>query len=275
MKPYAKPKPFVLASDLDGTLIPLTGDQQNKADLQLITSRLNNCQTELVFVTGRHLAPVLNAVEEFSLPEPDWIICDVGTSIYQRDEKMNWSLTEGYAEELRSRLGLESIHNLRVEFENIAGLRLQEEAKQGQFKLSYYADAKELESKRNEVFEALSRIGSPSEIISSVDPFNGDGLLDILPPAASKADALTWLSRFRNLDYESIVFAGDSGNDFHAMIAGFKTIVVGNAAQSLTTEVEMVHRTLGWNDRLYLSAKTATSGVLEGCRFFGLFDDEN
>ena len=71
---------------------------------------------------------------------------------------------------------------------------------------------------------------------------------------------------------ESIVFAGDSGNDLAALTAGYRAILVGNADRSLAHQALQAHQQSNWSDRLYLAREKATSGVLEGCRWFGLVE---
>ena len=74
---------------------------------------------------------------------------------------------------------------------------------------------------------------------------------------------------------EGIVFAGDSGNDYAALTAGFRAILVGNAHQELAERVAEHHRRGGHSDRLYLAREHATAGVLEGCRRFGLVQPDD
>ena len=74
--------PRVLASDLDGTLIPLPDSPENERDLIRIKSALSDHPIEIVFATGRHLASVVEAMATYGLPTPDWVVCDVGSAIY-------------------------------------------------------------------------------------------------------------------------------------------------------------------------------------------------
>jgi hydroxymethylpyrimidine pyrophosphatase-like HAD family hydrolase len=120
--------------------------------------------------------------------------------------------------------------------------------------------------------EKLDQAGAPYSIVHSVDPFTGDGLVDLLPAGVSKAHALAWWVEQQGFDSSVIVYAGDSGNDLAALTAGYRAIVVGNAARSLARQVQAVHRERGWSKRLYLARKNATSGVLEGCLWFGLIE---
>jgi HAD superfamily hydrolase (TIGR01484 family) len=262
----------ILATDLDGTLIPLEGSERNAADLATLAKQLQTRDTKLVFVTGRHFASVEAAIVEHRLPVPDWIICDVGTTIYERQSSRSFEQLAAYSEHLAAVTTTLAVHELRERLAVVKRLRIQESEKQGPFKLSFYADAEVLTELRAEIDECLIRWAAPYSVIHSVDPFNGDGLIDLLPRDVSKAYALDWWSRHVNLSQEQIVFAGDSGNDLAAFTAGYQTIVVGNADRSLRNHVLEVHRHAGWNDRLFVAAECATSGVLAGCRMFGLID---
>ncbi len=60
--------PLVLATDLDGTLIPLANDEQNQRDLRQLKAELSDRDLSLVFVTGRHFESVQQAIAEYHLP---------------------------------------------------------------------------------------------------------------------------------------------------------------------------------------------------------------
>ncbi len=267
----------ILATDLDGTLIPLADNPQNQRDLQTLKDALRKNQSTMMFVTGRHFGSVIHAIEEFDLPIPEWIICDVGTSIYKlkpAPESLpeigsHFEQTRDYAFYLRRLIGAYSATILRDELTSVSGIRLQEEQKQGHFKLSYYAEARELDELCSLIQTELNRNKLPWSIIASVDPFNGDGLIDLLPAGCSKAFALDWLIRHLPLDESDVVFAGDSGNDFAAMTSGLKSIVVANADREFAKRVHDEHVRQGWKDRLFLATDQATSGVLQGCQQFG------
>lgn len=257
----------ILATDLDGTLIPLTGNSQNIADLKMLRQQIENIGIELVFVTGRHLESVESAIEQFDLPQPDWIVCDVGSSVYQNSNR-GWQPVSKYQTELRDALGCKSMRSFHEHFDEHDLLRLQEPEKQTDFKMSFYADGKNLGLAKSSLTDELVRLRINGSIIASVDPFNGDGLLDVLPTGVSKQFALDWWLNHLNFDREQVAFAGDSGNDFAAMTAGYKTIVVGNADAELVQQVTKFHATQDWEGRLHVSKQQATSGVLDGIRTF-------
>jgi HAD superfamily hydrolase (TIGR01484 family) len=265
----------VLATDLDGTLIPLAGNQQNRADLRTLADELKRHRVTLVFVTGRHFESVTDAIEQFELPQPHWVICDVGTSIYQRLAAGRFEPLEAYGSHQDKIIAGMPLRTLRENLQSIDGLRLQEEKKQGQFKLSYYVDADQIDNLVRLIQQEVDGTNAPYTIIHSVDPFNGDGLIDLLPAAVSKAHALDWWASHIGLNPEAIVFAGDSGNDLAALTAGHRAIVVANADDDVVRRASNAHREAGWKNRLFLARDDATSGVLEGCRWFGLFQNDD
>lgn len=257
----------VLATDLDGTLIPLEGNEQHRSDLVTLAAELVEGGVGLIFVTGRHLDSVKAAISQFQLPTPQWVICDVGTSIFQcvGDE---FRAVERYQTYQARIVDSMSIDRLRDLLSSVRGLRLQESAKQGRFKLSYYAAGEELGRIVGTIQQMLRETSAPYSIVHSLDPFNGDGLIDLLPESVSKSHAISWWVRFAGLTDDAVIFAGDSGNDLAALTAGYRAIVVGNADRSLADQVALTHRDAAWTDRLYLARNSATSGVLEGCRWF-------
>lgn len=72
-------------------------------------------------------------------------------------------------------------------------------------------------------------------------------------------------------EQNQIVFAGDIGNDCATRTAGYLSIVAGNAHQSVRERVMAAHLEQQWTDRLHLAEGHSTTGVLEGCRNYGMF----
>eukprot|EP00913_Durusdinium_trenchii_P010938 g10267.t1 len=257
----------VLATDLDGTLIPLSGNVRNRHDLARVGAFLAANEMTLAFVTGRHLEITLDALAEHALPRPDWVICDVGTTICRADNE-TWAPLPAYIEHLESICAPLPIAELRDALARVEGLTLQEEEKQGPFKLSFYARHDQLAEVVGRIGNWLDEQNAPWSLIDSHDPFTGDGLIDLLPRDVSKAYAIEWWRRHCGFDTSEIAFAGDSGNDLAALVAGYRSIVVGNAERSLAETVADTHRREGWADRLHLARAHATSGVLEGLHAF-------
>jgi HAD superfamily hydrolase (TIGR01484 family) len=261
----------ILATDLDGTLIPLEGNEANRKDLRQLTEEIDRHRVPLLFVTGRHFESVTAVMDQHRLPEPDWVICDVGTSIYERNDSGKFAIVNSYYQHLRDRIASLSIKQLQKELEPIPELRLQEAEKQGPYKLSFYTVSEILDDAVRSVQRRLDDIDAPYSMIASIDPFTNDGLVDLLPRNVSKAYALAWWVDHTKLSPDAIVFAGDSGNDVAALTAGYRAIVVANADKKVAEAVRESHLRAGWSGRLHIARCEATSGVLEGCRQFGLF----
>lgn len=289
------PRCRVLATDLDGTFIPLAGDETAKTALVQIRDQTDRGEFPLAFVTGRHLESVLDAIVDDGLPMPGWILCDVGTSIYTLDASTDSTSATNPLFESISRTSLESqfhrvtayddtldaivgkveMKSLRDSIGEFSDFRLQESFKQGRHKLSYYVPAEKLDDCRLRVEAYIEKNSLPYGIISSIDPFNGDGLIDVLPTGVSKAFALDWWCQNNGYRPDEVVFCGDSGNDLAALVAGYRAVVVGNAARSLALHVHQSHADEGWTDRLFLASGHSTSGVIDGLRWFGLLSDKD
>lgn len=257
----------ILASDMDGTFIPLQGNEENRRDLTELSLLLQQHEVELIYVTGRHKEIVLDAIESEGLPRPDWLICDVGTSIHRRVNKYDYDSVEAYAKHLHQRSG-ELPDRLLESISAQQSVEPQGESKQGQFKRSFYCDAGSINVIAREIDFMLREEGATYHVIDSVDPFTGRGLIDLLPRGVTKAYALSWWVAHRGLHSESVIFAGDSGNDLAALIAGYRAIVVGNADRQLAAQIQDHHHANGWPDRLFLANRPATSGVLDGLRHY-------
>ena len=103
------------------------------------------------------------------------------------------------------------------------------------------------------------------------DLLAGGGLLDVLPEGASKRAAVEHLRVVLGLEPDGVVFAGDSGNDEEALLAGWGGIVVGNAPPELKTRLARAASQRGLDGQLFFARAGCTAGVLEGARHFGLF----
>jgi hydroxymethylpyrimidine pyrophosphatase-like HAD family hydrolase len=286
-----------LATDLDGTLIPLEDDRQGEQyqALRELEMRALAGSFDLIFVTGRHRESVWRVTVERHLPRPSWLICDVGTTLLQtkaNESPTGHLATIGATESLHA-LAPNEIHDsykpvlayeqhlerlsagvsandVAERLSTPAGLTLQEPEKQGRFKLSFYCDSLRLVDYHGWLEAWLERQSLAYRVVSSIDPFNQDGLIDLLPHGCDKAAALQWWLQYTGRSANSVVYAGDSGNDLAALTSEFRSIVVGNATPGLISEVQAAHARRGSLDQLYIARAAATAGVLEGCRWFQL-----
>jgi HAD superfamily hydrolase (TIGR01484 family) len=267
--------PSLLATDLDGTVIPLDSDPRHDGPLEALRRAFSERgNLRLAYVTGRHLELARAGIDEHRLPPPDFLSCDVGTSLYEvRDGA--WSRLEDYREAMREAWGGRKATDVAAVLKDVRGIVPQSHERQGEFKCSFdLPDASTFEPVLDDVHSRLAAAGIEASLVSSQDPVTGLGLLDVLPPDVTKATALSHLRRTLELPLERVVYAGDSGNDTVALLSGVKAILVGNAPAALKESVSRRAAEMGIERRIYVARSPYAGGVLEGCRHFGLFAGE-
>jgi HAD superfamily hydrolase (TIGR01484 family) len=287
MRIVMKPATPILATDLDGTLIPSSSPVSPPRESPLLSPEADSMseemalehlrirsikgEIEIIFVTGRHYQSVREAIRSYHLPAPEWIICDVGSSIMRRGDQGYQLFTE-YSAHLDSITQGCPPSLIANEVNAIASVRLQEPEKQTINKLSFYCDARLMDQCVDEIRRFLKTNQFPHSVVSSLDPFSGEGLIDVLPSGVDKAFALHWWSTWHDIDKDQIVFAGDSGNDYAALTSNFRGILVGNAEPQLAKRIIEHHRRRGTIDRIYFASGGFTAGVVEGCRHYRIIE---
>lgn len=261
---------LLLCTDMDRTVIP-NGAQQEHPDARENFHTLCKLPgVELVYVTGRDLNLVEEAIGQYSLPRPGWLITDVGTKIYQ-------STATGYKEltlwqELISRDWHGKTHReLQQVLSQIKEIKLQESDKQNDFKLSYYFTLEsDLSRVIKEVRKRLDTIGAAVNIITSIDETEQVGLLDILPVSADKLHGLLFLQEHLGYLDEEVIFAGDSGNDLPVLVSSIRSILVANAAPELQSQIAKTARDNNNYDAFYQADSNFylggnySAGVIQG-----------
>ncbi|NCD22666.1 MAG: hypothetical protein EOL90_06990, partial [Spartobacteria bacterium] len=134
--PNPRIPPRVLATDLDGTFLPLPENADNESALETFRQARAANRLGLVFATGRHFESVLDAIRRHALPDPDWIVCDVGTSIYRR-ETAGFELYAPFAALLAEQTRGIDRGAVERRLAGIDGLALQPPDRQQRFKISY------------------------------------------------------------------------------------------------------------------------------------------
>jgi len=260
---------YLLASDLDGTLIPLERSVQRLREVADFVRAIEaRSHLMLAYVTGRHLALAQEGIAEIGLPSPTWFVCDVGTSVYRRAAG-GFEASEEYREAMRKALGGLNGDDLRSAIGAIEGLDLQENEKQGEFKLSYYTNGSS-EAFVEAVQSRVDLAGANVNLITSHDPITDRGLLDVLPAGIAKDYAVRYLHQCSGVDEQHLIYAGDSGNDRAAMLSGFRVIVVGNADPALKEDLDRESHARGISEHLYFAEHPYARGVLEGLQYFGV-----
>jgi len=260
---------------LDRTIIP-NGYQEESAHARPVFRELaEHANISLAYVSGRDKKLILDAIEEFYLPMPDYAIGDVGTTFY-RISNGNWILSDDWSDEICQDWKGLNWEGLSEYFEDMEDLRLQDFEKQSPYKLSFYTDQNVNQSHLKEKIRiVLAQKGVRANIIWSVDEISTNGLLDIIPARANKLHAIQFLMQQEPFSEDQTVFAGDSGNDLDVLTSGLQAILVKNAmdevrkeAVELLSEKHMIHRLyLPKGDFVGMNGNYA-AGVMEGLVHF-------
>lgn len=224
--------PILLCTDLDRTLIP-NGRQPESPDARELFGKLAAAPfVSLAYVSGRDLGLLQEAIAEYNLPTPDFMIGDVGTTIYRNNK--GWEPSEQWQKLIAEDWQGITTTELGALLSDIKELSLQEPAKQGPFKLSYYTppdiNQAELQEK---VLQRLANCGARVSLIYSIDEMNNTGLFDILPAGATKLHGVRFLMASCGIPPARTIFAGDSGNDLEVIRSEINTVLVANASAEI------------------------------------------
>ncbi len=265
----------LLCSDLDRTVIPNGPQPESPQARPLLRAIAARPELTLAYVTGRHRSLLLQAIEEYELPTPDFAIGDVGTTIYEVHDGQ-WRAWDQWSEEIASDWRGWKHDDLQRLFSDISTLRPQEDEKQNVFKLSYYAPADiDPQSVLDRMNARLDAEGVRASLIWSVDEVKHVGLLDVLPERATKQHAIDFLMEHKGFGHEQTVFAGDSGNDLPALTSGLQAVLVKNAIAAVRQAAVKRAQANGFGERLYIARGgfmgmngNYAAGVLEGLAHF-------
>jgi len=265
------PERVLICTDLDRTLLPNGAQPESPGARERFRAVAERPEVELAFVSGRHRALVEAAIAEYQLPEPDYVVGDVGTSIYSvRDG--SWSPWPSWDAVLEQDWGSRDGEDLISLLRDIDALTPQESEKQGRFKSSYYAPpAVDVERLRRQLQQRLAQLGLPSRVIWSIDDNARIGLVDVLPAGASKLHAVRFLMQHTQHALANTLFAGDSGNDLEVLCSDINAVLVANASDEVRAEALQLAAQAGTTAALYTARGglrgmngNYSAGILEG-----------
>ncbi len=271
----ALPQRLLLCTDLDRTLLPNGEARESPGARALFARVVAQPQIVLAYVSGRHLALVEESIQAFQLPEPDWILADVGSSVYQRDGH-RWCLLAPWSRHIAADWQGLVAADLAVVLSGVPGLRLQPEQRQNTHKLSYFVSLDgDLPALVRAIERRLEERALAANLIHSVDEQAAVGLLDILPRRASKLQAIEFLMREQGFNADQTLFAGDSGNDLSVLTSSLPAVLVANAHPAVVELALAEVRRKGTANRLYLARGgflgmngNYSAGILEGMGHF-------
>jgi sucrose-6F-phosphate phosphohydrolase len=257
---------LLLCTDLDRTLIANGAQPAAKGALALFRQLVRRDDVTLAYVSGRHRALIAQAMAEFDLPTPAFVIADVGATIYQVAPS-GWQQNEAWCAQIDPDWHGLAHDDLRRLLDVFPALQLQPPEKQNRHKLSYFvALAEDAPGLIRAVDARLTQAHIKASLIWSVDEPAGLGLLDVLPASASKLHAIRCLMRQHGFQDEDTLFAGDSGNDLDVLLSGIPAVLVANADPQVKSLVAAANpETLYVAKGGYLGMNgNYSAGILEG-----------
>jgi sucrose-phosphate synthase len=227
-------------SDIDNTLI---GDREGVEQL-VAWLKQNAGYSVFGIATGRPIDSAVEMLKKHRVPIPDVLITSVGSEIHY-----GASLTpdRGWANHIRH---LWRRDELVKAMQSIAGMQLQSEDNQREFKISYLVDEYTMPSVA-EIYHHLNSLNLRAQVIYSHGEF-----LDILPLRASKGHAIRYLAYKWGLSLHQFLVSGDSGNDIEMLLGDTLAVVVGNYSEELEKLKGM--------EQIYFAKAHYAKGVLEG-----------
>lgn len=238
----------LVCCDIDDTL---TGDYDA---LQQLAAWLDD-HPEMVFVisTGRRVCSAVEILKRWDAPLPKYLVTSVGSEIYRVGESLDvleedtqWAKKtgEGWVARRVETLVQECVAEVFMQPSN-----LQRARKSGFYYTAMAGETPGLVERKFSRF--LREHGVRVNVVYSHGRY-----LDVLPPTASKGDALEYLCQELKIRREHAIAAGDSGNDRNMLERAGRSVVVGGGRGELDV--------LRGQPGIHFAKSSYAAGVLEG-----------
>lgn len=236
---------MLLATDLDGTF--LAGDPEDR--LSLYQTIAAHPEIKLAYVTGRSLEAVLPLLADPTLPQPDYIIADVGATLVHGDS-------------LQPIQPLQSVVDARWPGESqvasaIEAFGLERQDVPQARRCSYFCTPEQAANPA--LREIADELGC--DLLYSAELY-----LDFLPKGVNKGSSLQALADWLELDHDQVLAAGDTLNDLSMLSASFHGVCVGQSESALLEATRSHSRTLHAN-------RPGCGGILEAFAHFGFLGE--
>jgi hydroxymethylpyrimidine pyrophosphatase-like HAD family hydrolase len=230
-----------LATSLDDSL--LGGQKEERAFLKSLFEDVPGHR--MVFATGRSLGSLTHVLRDPLVPQPDYIIADVGATVV---DGQDFEPIQPIQDELeRQWPGRDNVLRALEEFPFLEPQNVPQERR-----CSFIVDERKINEPLVDTIDALGCCAF----------FSSGRFLDVLPKQASKGHSLLRLVGLKRIDPGSVVVSGDSLNDLSLFHTGFKGIIVGNAEPDLIESVIPHHN-------IYKARREGAGGMLEGLIYHG------
>ncbi|WP_161866677.1 glucosylglycerol-phosphate synthase [Pseudomonas yangonensis] len=236
---------MLLATDLDGTF--LAGDPEDR--LSLYQTIAAHPEIKLAYVTGRSLEAVLPLLADPTLPQPDYIIADVGATLVHGDT-------------LQPIQPLQSVVDARWPGETqvasaIEPFGLERQDVPQARRCSYFCTPEQ--AANPQLRKVADELGC--DLLYSAELY-----LDFLPKGVNKGSSLHALADWLELDHDQVLAAGDTLNDLSMLSASFHGVCVGQSEAALLEATRSHSRTLH-------ASRPGCGGILEAFAHFGFLGE--
>ncbi|MGA4533267.1 glucosylglycerol-phosphate synthase [Ectopseudomonas chengduensis] len=236
---------MLLATDLDGTF--LAGDPEDR--LSLYQTIAAHPEIKLAYVTGRSLEAVLPLLADPTLPQPDYIIADVGATLVHGDS-------------LQPIQPLQSVVDARWPGETqvasvIEPFGLERQDVPQARRCSYFCTPEQAANPA--LREIADELGC--DLLYSAELY-----LDFLPKGVNKGSSLQALADWLELSHDQVLAAGDTLNDLSMLCASFHGVCVGQSETALLEATANHSRTLH-------ASRPGCGGILEAFAHFGFLGE--
>jgi glucosylglycerol-phosphate synthase len=236
---------MLLATDLDGTF--LAGNPEDR--LSLYQTIAAHPEIKLAYVTGRSLEAVLPLLADPTLPQPDYIIADVGATLVHGDS-------------LQPIQQLQSLVDTRWPGETqVAGavepFGLERQDVPQARRCSYFCTPEQ--AANPQLRQIADELGC--DLLYSAELY-----LDFLPKGVNKGSSLQALADWLELSHDQVLAAGDTLNDLSMLSSSFHGVCVGQSETALLEATRSHSRTLH-------AERPGCGGILEAFAHFGFLGE--
>ncbi len=237
---------MLLATDLDGTF--LAGDPERRHQLYQLISL--HPDIDLVFVTGRGIESVMPLLSDPTIPQPDYIICDVGATVVDGTHLQPVQPLQSVIEQ-----NWPGEHPVQAAMNDMPGLIRQEVPQER--RCSYFCSSEAVTDQIYDLAEELD-----CDVLYSSGRY-----LDFLPRGVNKGSTLKALIDYLGIDRESVLVAGDTLNDLSMYQNDFLGVCVGRSEAGLleaTADLASV----------FHASEAGCGGILEAVTHFNFLSDK-
>ena len=239
----------LVSSDLDGTLL---GNPESSRRFRAVWEAIpRRDRPILVYNTGRLVDDVRRIVDSGELPAPDYVIGGVGTQMIDWRGRVDF---RDFTAHLSTGWNLKKIRTVMMK---IPKVRAQPAEFLHEFKSSWFLE-KATRKQLDTIRRALADAGLQVHLV-----YSSHRDLDVVPLASTKGGTLAWLCAKLKIDLDTVLVAGDTGNDSSMfLLPGVRGIIPDNGLPELFEATVHVP--------VYTARDVMAEGVLAGLRHFGV-----